>query len=237
MFIKLIYLCVLSIIGASLIAPSHASNSYHSLEEIREAAKQLVTNDVSEQKGYRTEIKVGHLDSRLRLKQCDQPLSAHRLQNGRHSGNTTVSVRCNGVKPWTIHVPVSVKSYAEVVVANQPLARQTPVKATDVRMEEREISSLKSGYFRHIEDVVGRHPKRTLVSGSILNPYDIEANKIIRRGNKVVIVAEVSGVAVRMRGKALKDAGQGEVLTVENLSSRRKIEVIAVSPGIVKVPM
>ena len=225
------------ILGLSILASPVVATEYQSLEEIRSTAETLVKADIGEQSGQRTEVTVGRLDSRLRLQRCDHPLEARRLQNNQRLGNTIVSVSCTGTKPWTVHVPVTVKSFTRVVVASQPLMRQVSLKRSDVRLEERDISTLRSGYFSRIEDVIGRQPKRTLVSGSVLNPYDIETRKIIRRGNKVLIIAETAGIAVRMQGKALGDAGEGELITVENLSSRRKVEAVAVGPGVVKVPM
>ena len=225
------------VLGLSLSLSALARGDIQPLDEIRAVAEQWVKAGISTRSHQRTEIEAGHLDSRLRLKRCDQPLTAQPLQNSHRSGNATISVKCLGSTPWTVHVPVTVKSYTQVVVANRPLARQLQLTADDVRLEEREVTSLRTGYFQRIEEVVGRQPKRTLMAGSALSPYDLDTNKIIRRGHKVVIIAEISGVAVRMQGKALKDAGKGELIPVENLSSKRKIEAIAYSPGIVKVPM
>ncbi len=231
-------LCAAALLaGMAIATTATAGTQIHPLEEIRAVAEQRVEADLSPRSGQRTEIRAGHLDSRLRLRRCDQPLEARHLQNSRRAGNATISVRCPGTKPWTVHVPVTVKAYTKVVVADRPLARQLEVRAEDVRLEEREITSLRTGYFQRIEDVVGRQPKRTLMAGAPLSPYDLESNKIIRRGHKVVIIAETAGIAVRMQGKALKDAGKGELVPVENLSSKRKIEAVAERPGVVKVPM
>ncbi len=220
------------------VSPSvFADTAIQPLDEIRAIAEQWVKANSSPRNGQRIEIKAGRLDSRLRLQRCDQALEAHPLQNSHRSGNATISVRCPGSKPWTVHVPVTVKTYTQVVIANRPLARQIEVSREDVRLEEREVTSLRTGYFQHLEEVVGRYPKRTLMAGSALSPYDLETNKIIRRGHKVVIIAEIAGITVRMQGKALKDAAKGELVAIENLSSKRKIEAIADSPGVVKVPM
>ncbi len=223
-------------LAALLLATAAHAGQWQDLEQIRATARALVEADLGSAT-TRTEITVGHLDGRLRLQQCDQPLRARPLGQRRGLGSVTVSVICDGTKPWTVHLPVTVRAFAEVVVASRPLPRRVAIAASDVHLEERDIAALRSGYFERIEQVVGRMPRRTLVAGAPIAPIDLESDKIIRRGQKVTIVAKGAGIAVRMQGRALDDAARGEMVTVENLSSKRKIEALAVKPGVVEVPM
>lgn len=218
--------------------PSIASSTFQDLGTIRNTATDFVKNKIINKKTKnRVEVEANQLDHRLRLSACHTPLKAKRLSGQRKYGNTTISIRCSGPKPWTVHVPVTVKAYTNVVIVNRPLNRHTPINAEDVTLEERDISSLRSGFFEHLDDVIGRHPKRTLIAGSALSPKDVDSQKIIRQGNSVTIVAKMQGITVRVKGKALGNAAKGESITVRNLSSQRKIEAIAIAPGIVEVPM
>ncbi len=215
---------------------SAADTGFHPLEEIRQTAKQFALNqhlgDDTD-----TSVEVGYLDTRLRLRKCDQPLTAEPLSHRRQSTNFTVTVKCRGVKPWTVYVPIKMLSYIKVQVANRPLARGIAVQASDLVTEKREVSRLRSGYFVHAGKLVGRIPKRSIAKGAAISPNDLATHKVIKRGGKVSILAEVQGIAVRMPGKALTDGGQGEMIKVENLSSKRIIDAVAIRPGIVQVPM
>jgi flagella basal body P-ring formation protein FlgA len=51
----------------------------------------------------------------------------------------------------------------------------------------------------------------------------------------VALVAGGGGFEVRMAGRALADAGTGEVVRVENLSSRRVLSGVVAAPGEVRV--
>jgi len=57
----------------------------------------------------------------------------------------------------------------------------------------------------------------------------------VKRGEPVALVAGGGGFEVRMAGRALADAGTGEVVRVENLSSRRILSGVVAAPGEVRV--
>lgn len=229
-----------SLFLAMALYPYASNAALQALSEISETAENFVKNqlaaDVAGQQ-YKTTIKTGHLDPRLRLRQCDTPLSAEPLSQRQYSNNVTVTVRCDAPKPWTVYVPVKVKTLVPVMVASRPLARGIDIQESDIMQVERELSRLASGYFKSKEPIIGRPAKRILPQGAVIKPNDIAMEKLIRRGNRVSIVTESAGFSVRMPGKALSDAGKGDVIQVENLSSKRMVEGIVLAPGIVKVPM
>ena len=206
------------------------------LDLIRIQAKTFVEQSLSDISG-RHEVVPGNLDPRLRLARCDKPLQVEFLSLPRKGGNTTVSVSCRSGKIWTIYLPVTVKSFVKVAVTNHPIARNISVHADDVRLEERDVSLLVNGYYTDIQSLVGKVSKRPLIDNAVINASNLETQKIIRRGNHVTIIAEGASFTIRMEGTALSDATEGEQIPVQNLSSQRKIEAIAVATGMVKVSM
>ncbi len=223
-------LCGILLPGGAVIAAD-----FHPLDDIRRAANDFATQRIVSP-GNST-IEAGHLDPRLRLKRCDQPLSTEPLSRHRNNTSMTVIVRCEGAKPWTVYVPVRIKTYLTVAVATRPLARGIPVTAEDISFEQREIGRLTSGYFETGKRLLGRAPKRSLPRGAVISPRELDIQKVIRKGSRISIVAETNGVSVRMPGKALEDAGEGEQIQVENLSSRRTITGTVLGPETVKVAM
>ncbi|KTF29616.1 flagellar basal body P-ring formation chaperone FlgA, partial [Xanthomonas translucens] len=57
-----------------------------------------------------------------------------------------------------------------------------------------------------------------------LSASDLVAQRLVRRGDNVALVARNGGLEVRMAGRALSDGGENERVTVENLSSRRVLQ-------------
>ena len=218
-----------------LVSPLQAKD-FHPLDEIQRAATDFVTSQISQAKENST-MEAGHLDPRLKLKRCTLPLSTEPLSQHNNNINMTVIVRCNDAKPWTVYVPVKVKTYLTVAVAKRPLARGVPVSKNDLNLEQREISRLTSGYFETADNLVGRTPKRSLPKGAVISPRDLTIEKVISKGNRVSIIAETDGITVRMPGKALTDAGKGDQIRVKNLSSGRSVTGTVVGRGLVKVTM
>jgi len=225
------------LILCSWLSTSIAEPQRQSLEQIRQAALDYATTNLPQLNGQRIEIEVGYLDQRLRLAPCDQALAAKRLSGTRRIGKTTITVRCSGRIQWAIHVPINIKAFAATVVANQTLGRQIPIRHEALRIEEKDISTLRSGYFSRIEDVINRLPKRNIHLGTTIAPQDLDTSKVIRKGQKVIIISQGGGIAVRMQGKALDNAALGDMVTVQNLSSKRNIDAIVIEAGVVKVPM
>lgn len=235
---------LLAVITAAVIPFINIVDAYavehQPLEEIRQTAREFATSQYVDPRTsgtVETKVEVGYLDKRLKLRKCDTPLNAELLSQQSQNTNFTVTVKCHGDKPWTVYVPVKVLSYVSVKVATRPLARGISVQESDISTEKREVSRLRSGYFVSAENLIGRIPKRSLPKGVVISPNDLTSHKVIRRGGKVSILAKFHGVAVRMPGKALSDGAQGEMIKVENLSSKRVIDAIAIKPGIVEVPM
>ncbi len=212
------------------------AGEFHSLDDIRKnaaefASRQLATSDKN------STVEVGYLDPRLHLPRCDRPLSVEQLGQQRNSTNITVTIKCQGEKPWSVHVPVKIFTFADIFIVTRTLARGVVIQLSDLRQEKRETSQLRNGYFERAEDIVGRIPKHSLAKGATVSPSDLEQNRIIHRGNKVTIIARNKNITVKMPGKALDDAIEGALIKVENLSSKRVIEAVALRPGIVEVQM
>ncbi len=219
----------------ALTGQSQASE-LHPLEDIRTAATDYATKKMITHNQNST-IETGRLDPRLRLNKCQQPLTVTPLSQRSNSGNMTVIVKCETSRPWTVYIPIKVKTYISIAVANRPLSRHIPISNADISIEKREISRLNSSYFESTDNLIGRSPKRSLSKGSVISPRDLAIKKVISKGSRISIIAETGGITVRMPGLALSDAGKGDQIQVQNLSSKRKLQATVMAPGVVRVAM
>jgi flagella basal body P-ring formation protein FlgA len=76
-----------------------------------------------------------------------------------------------------------------------------------------------------------------LAAGAAFTPRSLKLQKVVRRGEQILLVAATSAMEVRMNGTALEDASVGETIKVKNSSSQRVVEGVVEAPGIVKVTM
>ena len=148
-----------------------------------------------------------------------------------------MGVRCSGTKPWKVYVPVDVIVTAKVLVASRTLPRGHMLTATDLAVEERDVTRAVSGYITDPAQILGQRLKAQLLSGRMLTPSLLEADKLVRRGQSVTLTVNNSGVAIRMAGKALGDGALNQRIRVENLNSGRIVEGIVRSRENVEVLM
>jgi flagella basal body P-ring formation protein FlgA len=174
----------------------------------------------------RTTVQAGQLDPRHRLARCSQPLSAFLRRGTKISARTVVGVRCDGVKPWKVYVPVDVVVTDKVLVARRTLPRGHVVSADDLKVEQRDVSRLVSGYVSDIGQLVGQRLKTPLMAGRILTPQMLKADLAIRRGQSVTLVVASGGLSIRMAGTALMDGALNQRIRVENTTSGRVVEGI-----------
>lgn len=199
------------------------------------AAKQFMETQNTDLHEMPAEIKMGRLDSRLRLVQCEHTLETFLPVGGRTLGNTTVGVRCGHPKPWTLYVPVTVNVYKQVVVATDALPRGTVLGKDHVKTAKRNLAKLPQGYFVDPQNLLGMKLKRNVSGGLPLVPTMVEAPRIVKRGQRVTLIAIVSGIQVSMPGKAMANGSAGERIRVKNLSSKRIVEGVVSGSGEVRV--
>lgn len=217
-----------------LVTPSAMAMDSEPHENIQAAVEAFLK---AQSAGYGNEpvITVGHIDSRLRLQACAEPLEAYLPAGGRTTGNVTVGVRCAGPKPWSLIVQAKVAVMERVVVSVRPLQRGEVLRADDLELAERDLASLRGGYYRVLDEVVGMKLKRSLGVGLPLQQSMLALPIAVRRGDKVSIRAMGGGLDVRMQGEALESGARGETIRVRNLSSKRELEARVAGPGQVEV--
>lgn len=182
------------------------------------------------------ETLIGNLDPRLKLTACDKPLEGFLPPGGRLPGNTTIGIRCAGGKPWTIYVPVAVTATRKIAITNRPILRGATITKDDIVLEYREVAA-NGSYISDPEHVLGKIAKRSLPAAAALEADMLSAPLLVRRGQQVIILAEDSGLAVRMAGTSLMDGAEGQLIHVQNSISKRTVEGLVIQPGIVRVNM
>ncbi|MGV8843766.1 MAG: flagellar basal body P-ring formation chaperone FlgA [Pseudomonas sp.] len=185
----------------------------------------------------RHEVQINRLDPRLRLPVCDQELSVSLQSPAQPIGRLTLSVRCEGSRPWSVFVPGEVRLYRDVVIVRRPLNRGSVLRAADIALLERDVGLLNQGYLTDLNQALGKQLTRPLQTDQVLSPSNLELAEVISRGDQVVISASSGTISVRMPGVALRDGAVGEQIQVRNQSSQRVIRARVMGPGQVEVAM
>ena len=231
---KLLYACMATL---TFIASPSVADTIQSHDSIQSAAEAFISETVLSSHGRSPTVRAGSLDSRLRLKECDEPLEAFQPAGGRSLGNTTVGVRCSGKQPWTLYVPVKTSIHDTVVVATRPLPKGMIVQEQDVKLHEKDLAKLRAGYYKDLSQVIGKQVIRTVSMGAAITTPMIKPQIQIKRGQQISLVTGSNGLQVQMTGEALSDGASGERIRVRNLSTKKIIEGIVQSATTVEVAL
>jgi len=213
-----------------------SADTLHALDRIEQVAYEYALKQA--QASYdNPQIAMDALDNRLRLQACDSVLDVFSTKGIVGLGNQTIGVKCNSPVAWTVYVPVKVKVMKSVVVANRPLSSNQLITQGDIKLQKLDIGGLQQGYLNNPQLVIGQQLKYSVAMGTVIKPNSLQAQKVIHRGEQIMLVAMAGQMEVRMSGTALDDATLGERIKVKNSTSKRIVEGVVDGPGIVKVSL
>lgn len=202
--------------AAALIALAGCSAFAQDIDEspqrIRTEVESFVLREARGLPGE-TRVEVGNVDARLKLARCDF-LQTFFPVGSRPWGKTTVGVRCPGANPWTIYVPVRVSVFGTYLISARGLAPGQTLQASDVIERRGDLTALPSGVLTALAQTEGRTMSNRLAGGQPLRADMLRAEKVIKSGQTVGLVAQGEGFRVSSEGRALGDAAEGHLLQV-----------------------
>ncbi len=219
--------------------PPVRTQSVQSLSEVARAAEAAVHRalpaSASPHRQHRISARAP--DPRLRLSACPAALqTALPVASNGIQARTLVQVRCiSPAVKWSVFVPVSLETDAEVLVAARPLRQGTTPGPDDVRSMKRTLHGISDSYVTHLDQIRAHGLRRAVAAGQPLTRDLLAPEPVVRRGEAVSLVAQLAGLEVRMPGRALADARPGDLVRVQNVNSLKIIEGRADAAGVVKV--
>jgi len=112
----------------------------------------------------------------------------------------------------------------QVLVTTRALPRNATVTAQDVQLQRRRVPGVVAAYLTSPEQLAGRHLRNAAAPGMALEVEMLSPDVLIRRGQRVTLVASAGSLEVRAQGEAIADAQADGRVRVLNLASRRIVE-------------
>ena len=157
----------------------------------------------------------------------------------------TVRLTCPDIDGFKIAIRTQIESFVDQEIQNEPnlnheagfakfvvliksLQKGEIISTDDVRLVSRDANP-GVGYFRDINDVVGRKAKRAININQIIRARHLELDYAIQRDQSVIIESKIGPVTVVSAGIAVDDAQLGELVKVKNNSSGLVVEGVAIS--------
>jgi flagella basal body P-ring formation protein FlgA len=170
--------------------------------------------------GLRVEVKVGHLDPRLKLAPCAQ-VQPYLPSGTRLWGAARIGLRCvGGAARWNVFLPVTVSVYGQAPVASGALAAGSTLTAQDIKTAEVDFAARPGAVLTQAEPLVGRTLARALAAGEPLRASDLRARQWFAAGDTVRIVAGGRGWRIHGEGQALNPGVEGLPVRVRTESGR-----------------
>ncbi len=162
-------------------------------------------------------IKIGAIDPRLMLDACSA-LTAHLPAGAKLQGNTSIGVRCNAARGWTILVPAKISVTVDLLVTRKPLAQGSILAASDFTLQRGEMD--RPNLLASPRQAIGRIVKYSLGAGQVLRADMLRTPNVIRQGQTVTLALPGNGFLVSSEGHALNDAGAGADVRIRLATGR-----------------
>ena len=213
---------------------NYAGAALHDHKTIQAAAVEFVRNQIPDDIVIKS-IEAGKVDSRLRFRQCSQPLDVRSTMNKSIARNWTISIRCNDTESWSLYLPVKAELSRKMLISKTTITRGELITADKIKLVDQEINQKNHKHFSSISDVIGREARKTIRPDQVLNSTMLQKAYLVRKKESVMIYAQNSRLRISMQGTALKNGRHNEMIPVRNNSSRKIIEALVVDRGVVAI--
>lgn len=128
----------------------------------------------------------------------------------------------------TIRVEVQLRR--EIALARVPLQRGDLISSNQIKLETRWVSP--DELTPPLSELIGQRVRGTINAGATIAQADIEPPIVIKRGDPVVIHCVTRTVVIRQQGRALEDAHEGELFSIELVDKETKHKMTARAAGV-----
>lgn len=191
----------------------------------------------SQTQGYpgKVNIEIQPLDSRIRVSACEL-MEGFAVQGARLWGKTHIGVRClqSSAKPWSLYVQTDVQVWGEYAVTALPIGQGSLLQASDVVMQNGDLTKLPSGIITDLTMLEGKQAALNMPLGTVLRPELLKSRPVVLQGQSVSLHSSGQGFVVSADGVAMQTANAGQVVDVK-VSSGQIIKGVAQASGKVEV--
>jgi flagella basal body P-ring formation protein FlgA len=140
----------------------------------------------------------------------------------------------NAAAPTRLRFTGTAIETVEAAVLARDLDRNEVIKSSDVVVERRPKAEI-SGDAATRDRAVGMQARRQLRAGQALRVTDLAKPDLVQRDQNVTLIYESVGLYLTVRGKALDNGTEGDVVSVLNLQSKRTVSGTVVGRGQVSI--
>ena len=130
-----------------------------------------------------------------------------------------VEICVDGITERTISATVDTRLYQRVAVTTRAIRRGATFDPTSIELSERDITTLRHGYYTKIEDLNLLQVARPIGFGDVVSHRHAKRVPIVNRGDEVVLNVASRNMVLSTIGIALQDGSSGTRIRVKNPDS------------------
>lgn len=123
----------------------------------------------------------------------------------------------------------------DVPVLSQRMRRGDVISRHDVEFIEMRESDVAHNIILDPENLVGMTPRRGVAALKPVAESDVNPPLVVRKGDRVTMVLKRGALSLTAKGRAMMDGAEGDVVRIQNASSRRVVEGEVTGPQEVTV--
>ncbi|TSA10904.1 MAG: flagella basal body P-ring formation protein FlgA [Deltaproteobacteria bacterium] len=159
--------------------------------------------------------------------------------NGSYLGDTVLRVvfRVNGREVRKVRIFGHIDIYREVVCMTRSMRRHEVIREDDLCTARRNISRISDAAISNIREMVGKRLVSSVRAGEIMKQGMVELTPIIKKGDRVAIIADTEMLLIRARGEAMEGGAAGEMIRVRNSKSKKEVYARVIDASTVQVEL
>lgn len=159
------------------------------------------------------------------------------LPQRRASGTLPLNIffSMDGTPIKRLMVTVHMMLMKDVPVTRRPIARYQLIQAEDLMMQTMDVTDLPANAVFAFEDIKGQRARRNIGPRTVLRKDQLEFPPAVKKGDRVLIVAESGGLRITTTGEVKTQGKVGDRIKVENLDSNKTLYARVIDARTVKV--
>ena len=146
------------------------------------------------------------------------------FQIANEAGGAPLNMRFGGTAIETVEAAVLIRD----------VDRNEVLKASDVAVERRPKAAVGADAVTR-DRAVGMQMRRPQRAGTALRAADVAKPDLVQRDQSVTLTYQATGLYLTIRGKALENGTEGDVVNVLNLTSNRTVSGVVIGRGQVSI--
>jgi len=155
----------------------------------------------------------------------------------RYIGRTSFTVRFSKgdtvIREETVRVRIEVLT--DVVVSTRGILRDAVIGPDDVTVTSKWMDTATAGTLTDAGDAVGKKATARLNPGTEITRQMLRTAPVVKKGEVVRIVLESGPMTISAVGLSQEDGGQGDLIRVQNVSSKKIIFARVMGAALVRV--